>query len=305
RSENNKISLGKEQTVAEGEYLYFLSNAGKDTIGDELIWNIKIRYKEIKPYSDIEKNIVYKPLEQIIRETILLDTRLKTIYDETFLYEEDGWRKYKYTLKNNWESAAGANYDYIIGYLKDEGLLTFGRIGGEEFKSIERVVKAISDINERKTSYDALLIYYIYDVNSNEYLLNKRNMESYQSSAAGVKEWKQIQDTVSQATGKCTKEEREKLLSYKWDDGEYYEIKKENGKSYIEKKGVPFAIESNGAGSKKKERMVLDNIDGKELSITLDYKNVYIDEEIYSAESSGIAGTLEDKALVSPRKIII
>ncbi|MCL2480118.1 MAG: hypothetical protein FWF38_00245 [Spirochaetaceae bacterium] len=302
RSESSKTSLGKELAIGEGEYLYFLSNAGKDTVGDDVIWNIKIRYKEIMPYFDMQKGIVYKPKEEIFSNGELADKNLETIYNRT-LYDDGGdgggyvtW--YQYTLKLNWESAAGGNYDYIIGYLKENGLFIPGRIKGEDFKGIERVLGTVTDIGELNSYYDALLKYYIYDVNSDEYLLNNRNKESFNSSSSGVREWKEIEDKIAQAIGKCSAEERDKLLSYKWDDGKYYEIKKESGKSYIEIKGLPLAIETDGPGNKKNGKMVLDNIEGKELSISPDYKTVYIDEAVYSAEGTGAAGTKDNKALL-------
>ncbi|MCL2791682.1 MAG: hypothetical protein FWD87_01195 [Spirochaetaceae bacterium] len=232
RGGGSKENLGQELSLTEGEYLYFISNAGSDTLGDEILWNIRIRYKEKMPYVDMDKGVVFIPQEEITEADLFLPSR----------------------------------------------------ISGEAFAAIERVLKAVSNNDERNNFYDALFSYYIYDVNNDEYFVNTRNRRKVSGG-----DWRAIQDSVAELVSRCTPEERLKMLWYKWEDGAYYEVKSNGVRSYIEKIGETLAIdEADITGTRQNGLFVLDRIDGKEFLITPDYNTVYQDEVVYSQDATGV-----------------
>jgi len=164
--------------VKSGEYVYFISDSGIDTRGDDIRWNIRVRYTRYKPFYQRYEGLSFYPqpiigmeageVKEIFHESEMdnerhiwerfvdkaeyeFDERLKPLYEiereiiykkstenGETIYKDTGSRKVWLKLKSQWLSGGVEKEDLIRAC---ETLIAQGRVvsGGYSQEELEKI----------------------------------------------------------------------------------------------------------------------------------------------------------------------
>ena len=130
--------------VLDGDEVFFHMDAGNDTRGDDIIWDINIAYTDIDYFGGINESAIITLIEQYSpympgNSEDLTDNRLDNLYykedltPEPIPFQPPPQQIWKYTLKTNWRDFIDdAAIDAIIEY----GLYIPGRMPEDIFTKV-------------------------------------------------------------------------------------------------------------------------------------------------------------------------
>jgi hypothetical protein len=124
-------TVSRNMSVENGDEIFFHMDAGNDSLGDDIKWDINIAYTDINYFENLNEASIIKPKESYT--VSLPDIRLEYLYTAVLIYDDPGYH-YDYVLKQpNWKDFLDQNaVDAII----EHSLFVPGRIPEDVFTEI-------------------------------------------------------------------------------------------------------------------------------------------------------------------------
>jgi hypothetical protein len=182
--------------MGAGESLYFIGDTGRDTRGDDIEWNVKLKYDSMAYFEGMKRGDIYVPPSGDQKYTLINENDI--LYPLFIEIVEDGNRFYKVNQNRAWETiiresikqkANENNEDYdnnegidrqvqkIWETIVERGWYVPGLIKEQEFNELVNIA-TLKDNNlwnsQSNNQYrEALIAYYKFDGGSGYYTVNE------------------------------------------------------------------------------------------------------------------------------------
>ncbi|WP_253691008.1 toxin TcdB middle/N-terminal domain-containing protein [Treponema denticola] len=283
-NEGNRYSHSINEDSIKGRgNLYFVPYGECKKSGQRIKWNVKVRYKSIEPFSDMENVVLWR----VDRESILKDTELEILRGKEY-EDEYTWQ---YVVKDDWQEILneGINKDNVektkaAYYLIKNGYFVPKYIYKEDMDLILQA-RGYEGDDKQKELKKLLISMYTYEITSEKYILHDKDVLSYK-----FKDWpgrnpidKEIK--LRNVFKNIDVQTLEKILRYKNKyirgleeniypnkglfTGDTWEIKGKEKRREVKFKGIGY-IDTNGD-------IYLDKIDNK--FVILKNRKIFLEEE--------------------------
>lgn len=289
-------SAMKDYPVAENKSLYFVPDGGMDTNGDCIDWNIKIRYKTIKYFSDLANMNVYSPPGVVSSGTYSgYDEALQKFYGynmETYQYDLLDWQNSKDLTSNEVNSAC-------VEIIKS-GYFLPNRLSPANFVKLAGKLGSVT--TSLRNVYTSLFYsYYVYDQVSNEYYHVRRPYDISSSAGSVTLDDGSIINAASCVINlmlKLDEQTRLDIGQYAWIDGTRGVSYANNGKPFFEKKGTPISVTARTIGvpgfqGEKGKDLFIDVVEGRTWKVLRNPGN----PELIAVDSTGAETMVEGVAV--------
>jgi RHS repeat-associated protein len=171
------VAIGAEES------LYFISDAGEDTRGDDIEWGITISYERMRYFGDMDRGMHYAPPKTDVRSSVA-GYVLGPLYDET----EDRPKAYALSGRD-WEKTFPPADKALRKRAWDEivrlGWFAPGYVSAKNFQALwdtatERDTEAERTGGEKNANRQVLVTYYRYHAGEDAYI---RNDDVYKEAA--------------------------------------------------------------------------------------------------------------------------
>ncbi|QQO10706.1 toxin TcdB middle/N-terminal domain-containing protein [Breznakiella homolactica] len=169
------VSDTRQYEARERESIYFLGDPGTDTRGDTILWDITLRYENIRYFADMDKGNVYLPPKTITDAgfgsgygSTKLPDIYELIYTESSSDDGDDGTTYTCTLKSEWEREAGSEYYTVAAQLVKDKWFIPGWMSPAGFA----ILWNHTETDEEKITLCSL---YGYDPGKNRYYFNENS----------------------------------------------------------------------------------------------------------------------------------
>ena len=216
--------------MAAGQSLYFVGDAGWDTRGDDLDWDITVRYEELAYFEGMDRGDVCLPPGELGAEALAATDLLYPLYLPVF---RESWPDppsiEKYVLRDEpWTDCIEGRYAgepvQVIAWRVREaweemvrrGWYVPGRLDGAGFAALlDRA--ALLDGQAGTASWtcrEVTAAYYSYDAGAGCFTINTRN-----KAAVAEEVWHGYETLLRDLVMGCPEETRRALGAYFWIDG--------------------------------------------------------------------------------------